>query len=64
MPSIDTTQVSPNPTLDVLRRLERCEQLLADYDQYIKALRARIAELEYTRAPTFTPYVSPVGGKR
>jgi hypothetical protein len=60
MPSIDTTQVSP----DVLRRLERCEQLLADYDVYIQALRSRIDELEYTRVPSFTPYVSPVGGKR
>jgi hypothetical protein len=49
---------------NVQRRLERCEQLLADYDQYIKALRSRIDELEYTRPPTFTPYVSPVGGKR
>ena len=58
--------MTPEQIADVLERLERVEQLLADYDQYIKALRRRIDDLEYKVAPTRTVgalYGSPREGR-
>lgn len=43
--------MTPEQITDVIQRLERCEQQLEDYRQYISALRARIDRMESPQLP-------------